>query len=88
MKKRLHRFRFFVPDYDSRPLDWPPPGPHWQTGIGDGYAVEVAYAHSEEQLLRFWPDAYQIDDMGYEEITFTERFPKPDWWPVEEWGLL
>lgn len=76
------RIRFKVADPDYRPITFPPPWPWWCTGSAhdESYSVLVAYAESESQLLEFWPDATDLDADETDEITFTSRFPAPDWW--------
>lgn len=78
----MKRFRFYVSGDDGRPLAFPPEGPFWVTGYSDTHTVVVAYSPDEETLTRAdrWPDAENIDDWGEQEISFTDRFPKPDWW--------
>lgn len=46
------------------------------------YCILVAYAPDMDTLTddNHWPDAVEIEDLGEQEITFTDRFPKPDWW--------
>ena len=78
----MKRFRFYVPGDDGRPLAFPPEGPFWITGYSDTHTAVVAFSPDEETLTRAdrWPDAENIDDGGEQEISFTDRFPKPDWW--------
>ena len=44
----------------------------------------IAYADSVEDIKRLWPEAYQIEWDEVDEIVFTSRFPKPDWYKEEE----
>jgi len=80
------RTRFYVNPDDYRPINWPPPGPYWCTGyaLNNDFelsaAVVVAYVEREDQILEFWPDATEIDSTPDQEIIFTDRFSKPDWW--------
>ena len=78
----MHRFRFQVASDDYRPMAFPPVGPYWCTGYNDTHAFVVAYAPDEETLTNadHWPDAEDVQDLGEQEITFTDRFRKPDWW--------
>lgn len=74
---------------DSRPVKFPPPGPYWVSGYGQGpdnayYDILIAFVPSLEKLLEYWPDA-DLDWPGSDvqpraEITFSDRFPKPSWW--------
>jgi hypothetical protein len=88
---RRYRFRSWAAD-DPRPVTFPPPGPYWITGSGeerDGreFATLVAYlpGASADELEHFWPETDGILWDGYDfqwrdEIAFTSRFTKPDWW--------
>lgn len=82
----MRRFRFYVPGDDGRPIAFPPEGPFWITGYGDTRTVVVAYSPDLETLTadNRWPDAENIDDMGEQEITFSDRFPRPEWWRETE----
>lgn len=75
------RARFHANEDDWRPVKWPPSGPCWCTGYGDGYSVVVAYVASEGQLLEYWPEATEIDATPKDQIEFSDRFSRPDWWP-------
>lgn len=79
-KPRWHRYRFHANEDDSRPVKFPPPGPWWETGLGDGYAIVVAYLPPAEKLTDYWPEASEVDYTKETELVFTDRFPKPDWW--------
>ena len=76
------RVRFFCNADDYRPINWPIKHPYWCTGYaGDmSYAVIVAYADDLEYIKDNWPDAFEIDATEVDEIVFTSRFPKPEWW--------
>lgn len=76
------RARFKANFDDSRPIKWPPPGPFWETGISANgeYSTVVAYVKSFEQVSEFWPEAKDIDSSNVDEIVFTERFQRPDWY--------
>ncbi len=83
------RVRFECPVEDYRPIRWKPPGPYWCSGYvckdeGDT-PILVAYVKKEEQIKEYWPEAQNIDIMDRcKEITFTSRFPKPEWWIEDE----
>lgn len=66
---------------DCRPLIFNPAYPWWHTGTaGDAsYASIVAYLPDGEPLSKYWDDAYDIDS-DEEEITFSPRFPRPDYY--------
>jgi hypothetical protein len=85
------RFRFTQPTEDYRPVKFPPPGPFWCSGShGDESGwVLIAYipikdGQSEndcvDALHEYWPEAFNIDGESRGDITFTDRFPKPEWW--------
>jgi len=80
----MKRFRFYVPGEDGRPMQFPPEGPFWITGSSDTHTIVVAYSPDLETLTSTgrWPDAEDIDDGGEQDIIFTDRFGKPDWWPT------
>lgn len=76
------RYRFetrSVEDY--RPLIFNPKYPWWCSGYtGDmSSAVIIAYLPKDEDLLKYWDDAFNIEFTEEEEITFSSRFPKPDY---------
>lgn len=77
------RARFHANESDYRPVYWPPPGPYWCSGYSDGYSIVIAYAENEAELVKFWPEASNIDAEEVSEIVFSSRFPQPDWWEVE-----
>ena len=83
---QMHRFRFYVPGDDGRPMSFPPEGPFWVTGRSETHTVVVAYSPDIETLLRSdrWPDAEDVDDGGIQEIVFSGRFPKPKWWEARQ----
>lgn len=81
-----HRFRTDPDDY--RPIAFPPPGPYWCTGIGDGYSIVVAYLPAGEPLRNWWPDATEVETEQVEVIQFTSRFQCPDWWSGEKTSAL
>lgn len=78
-------------ELDSRPVKFPPPGPYWTSGHGQGpddayYDVLIAFVPAIEALLEYWPDAdlewSGCDIQPRAEITFSDRFRKPQWWPA------
>lgn len=73
-----HRFR--ANEDDWRPVKFPPPGPFWCTGYGDGFSIVVAYLPPGVAVTNWWPEASHIDSDEREYIVFTGRFQKPDWW--------
>ena len=81
--KKWLRFRFYSDAEDIRPiykLPNTPEGPWWCSGYSGDRAILIAYVKSEDTLFRQWPEA-EIDEVAErDEIIFTDRFPKPDWW--------
>jgi hypothetical protein len=74
------RYRFktrAVEDY--RPLEFNPCYPWWCTGSGDDFVTIVAYLPEGEDLYKYWDDADDVDVEDREEISFTDRFPKPSY---------
>lgn len=77
---KWRRYRFHANLDDPRPVKFPPPGPWWCSGQGDDYAIVIAYLPRNAKLKQFWPEASEVEFTDEDEITFTDRFPKPDWW--------
>ena len=77
-----YRFKTKAVD-DYRPiLDMKDIGmPWWCTGYAgdDSYVIIVCYLPKDEDLFKYWDDAYDIDFEEREEITYTSRFKKPSW---------
>jgi hypothetical protein len=82
--ENLIRYRFktkSVDDYrpllDMKEIQMP----WWCTGIAtdDSYAIIVCFLPKGEDLFKYWDDAYDIDSDERTGITYTDRFPKPDW---------
>lgn len=69
---------------DSRPLIFDARYPSWCSGYGEDhngeYAVMIVYLPEGEDLLKYWDDAFDVDVEDREEITFTDRFPKPSYY--------
>lgn len=82
---RMNRYRFKADAEDWRPISWPPVGPCWLSSEGEGYSIVVAYARSVEDIRRLWPEASEIELLQADvAVTFSDRFPKPDWWPLDD----
>ena len=66
---------------DKRPLIFNPKYPWWCSGYGENekgeYAVIVAYLPKNENLQKYWDDAFEVDYKMEPTITFTDRFPMP-----------
>lgn len=81
---KLYRYRFKTKSVN----DWRPlidlkniQMPYWCTGceMSDLYVTIVCYLPESEDLFKYWDDAYDIDKSEVDEITYTDRFPKPTW---------
>ena len=73
------RVRFHANADDFRPVSWPVKHPYWCSGYGDDYAIVISYADSLEYILEHWPEASNLTAEECDEYTFTDRFPRPDW---------
>lgn len=80
----LYKYRFKTKSVN----DWRPlidmkdiQMPYWCTGtaVDDTYAVIVCYLPESEDLSKYWDDAFDIYETSVNEITYTDRFPKPTW---------
>lgn len=77
--KRWKRYRFKTKSIeDNRPLIYNARYPCWCSGHGDDHDIMVAYLPYNEDLLKYWDDAFDIDFSEEEKIVFSERFSKPD----------
>jgi len=80
-----YRFKTYSVD-DYRPLIFNPKYPWWCSGFATSFeddageaAVIIAYLPKGEPLEKYWDDAFDIDQTEENEITFTSRFAKPDY---------
>lgn len=73
------RVRFRANEDDYRPIDWPVRHPYWCTGYGPHYSTVVSYADNLEYILENWPEATEITVEECDGYTFTDRFPRPEW---------
>lgn len=57
--------------------------PWWCTGYSgdDSYAIIVCYLPKDydKSIYYYWDDAFDVEKNEEEEITYTDRFPKPEW---------
>lgn len=81
------RARFYIKfkecGNDYRPVQWPIKYPYWCTGESSDVFILVAYVDNVEQIKELWPEAYGIEAEEVQEIVFTTRFPKPEWYKEE-----
>lgn len=78
MKWKRYRFKTYsIEDY--RPIIFNEKYPWWCSGYGDDNAVIIAWLPSEEDLYKYWDDAFDVDFTDEDEIVFSDRFPKPDY---------
>lgn len=79
----MKRYRFKTKSVeDYRPLIFNPNYPWWCTGsaMDNSYAIIICYLPDNENLFKYWDDAYDIDIETNVEIVFTERFLRPKWY--------
>jgi hypothetical protein len=77
------RYRFKTKSVDDyRPLIFNPKYPWWCTGFtGEGEAaIIVAYLPHSENIYNYWNDAFDMDWTSEKEISFSDRFPQPDYY--------
>lgn len=77
------RYRFQTASVeDVRPLIFNPAYPWWHTGTAgdERFATIVAYLPEGESLARYWDDATEVTVTAEEQITFSGRFPRPQWY--------
>lgn len=78
------RVRFYVSKKecgdDYRPVKWPIKYPYWCTGETSRDFILVAYVDSIDELKELWPEAKDVESDKVDEIVFTTRFPKPQWY--------
>ena len=75
------KVRFKANYQDSRPINWPVKHPFWETGyaVDESYSTVISYADTLDYITENWPEAADLEVEQVTEYTFTERFPKPDW---------
>ena len=84
MSLKWKQYRFHANENDYRPVKFPPPGPYWCSGFGDGYSIVICYLPAEASLTEFWPEANHVDETEEEKIVYSDRFAKPEWWTGAE----
>jgi hypothetical protein len=77
-----HRFKTYAID-DYRPIIFNPKYPWWCSGYGEDpkgeRAIIIAYLPDGENLYDYWDDAFDTESAEEEQITFSSRFPKPEY---------
>lgn len=73
------RVRFKANEEDYRPVNWPVKHPYWCSGSGGGCSIVISYADDESYIYENWPEAKDLVTEEVDGYTFTDRFPKPDW---------
>lgn len=73
------RVRFKANKEDYRPVNWPVKHPYWCSGSGGGCSIVISYADDESYIYEHWPEAKDLVSEEVDAYTFTDRFPKPDW---------
>ncbi len=86
-EKKWKRYRFHTKSVDDwRPLIYNPQYPCWCSGYAgdESYAVVIAFLPVDEDLYKYWDDAYNIEYTEEDQVTFSSRFPKPQSYKEEE----
>ena len=78
--KKWKRYRFQSKEEDYRPVLFNPSYPWWCSGYGNDFAIIIAFLPSDKDLHEYWPEAENIEFDKYDEIFFTGRFPKPEYY--------
>jgi len=73
------RVRFEANEEDYRPINWPVKHPYWCSGYGDDYSIIISYADDEQYIFDNWPEAKNLDVEEVGGYSFSDRFPKPNW---------
>lgn len=83
------RYRFSTKSVDDyRPIIFNPKYPWWCSGYGLGGTIDdpecetaiiIAWLPKGEDLTKYWDDAFDITFDEFDEIKFTDRFPKPEY---------
>ena len=82
---KLIKYRFYTKSVeDYRPLiDLASiKMPYWCTGTAgdDSFVIIVCYLPENEDLFKYWDDAYNIMKLDeVDSITYSDRFSKPSW---------
>ena len=84
---KYKRYRFKSDSIDLRPvIDLAEiQMPWWCSGYdADDNAYIICYLPYDADLLKYWPEAFDVEYEEANEIVYTDRFPKPEWdYPVK-----
>lgn len=79
---KRYRFKTYAVQ-DNRPIVFNPKYPWWCSGYGEDnngeFSTIIAYLPPDEDLLKYWDDAFDVEFDEKDSIEFTGRFPKPDY---------
>lgn len=68
---------------DNRPLIFNEKYPWWCSGYGEDsngeYSVIIAWLPKCEDILKYWDDAFDFEFTEEDSISFSSRFPKPEY---------
>ena len=68
---------------DCRPVIFDPKFPWWKSGLGEDqgrmFAIIIAYIPFHEDIYAYWPDAFDVEFTEHDHITFTSRYPQPEY---------
>lgn len=78
MTWRRYRFSTHATD-DYRPLVFNPHYPWWCSASADDAVTIVTYLPVDEPLAHYWDDAFDVTYTEEERITFSSRFPRPEY---------
>lgn len=55
--------------------------PWWCSGeaADSSCTIIICYLPEDEELEKYWDDAYDIKRLTCDQIKYSDRFPKPDW---------
>jgi hypothetical protein len=80
-KTKWRRYRFSTKSVnDYRPIIFNPKYPWWCSGENKSSVTIIAYLPETEDLMKYWDDAEDTEFTEHDEIEFTDRFPKPDYY--------
>jgi len=82
--ENLFRARFYIDfedcDEDYRPISWPIKYPYWVSGENEESFIIVTYCENKNEIIELWPEAHDIELEKVDNVEFSGRFPKPEWY--------